>query len=59
MKIQPRDRSLLEDEDGAIAVEYIVILILVVIVAISAWVQWRDAVVNDASNEYQTFGYPP
>ncbi len=58
-----RDRAdtptLSADERGAVAVEYVVVLILVIIAAITAWAQWRQAVENDASNEYQTFGYPP
>ena len=47
------------DERGGVAVEYVVVIILVVVAAITAWAQWRQAVTEDASNEYQTFGYPP
>ena len=57
--VESASSDLRRDERGAVAVEYVVVLILVVIAAITAWVEWREAVENDASNEYQTFGYPP
>ncbi len=54
-----RIAALGRDERGGVAVEYVVVIILVVLAAITAWAQWRRAVTEDASNEYQTFGYPP
>ena len=52
-------RELLEDTRGAIFAEYVVILVLVVIAAVSFWKSLHEGIENDASEEYTTFGYPP
>ncbi|MEM9192243.1 MAG: hypothetical protein AAGF12_23925 [Myxococcota bacterium] len=59
MKIDTAKRDLLNDDEGAVYVEYLVIVVLIGIAAIAAWFEWREAVRNDAANEYQSFGYPP
>ncbi|MEM1418824.1 MAG: hypothetical protein AAGH15_28270 [Myxococcota bacterium] len=46
-------------EEGKIAVEYAVILSLVVLLAIVAWQTYQGAIEEDAAGEFQTFGYPP
>lgn len=53
-----RDTELLQDDQGSVATEYVVILILVTVAGIGAWVEWREAVEADAGAHYQTFGYP-
>lgn len=60
-KRSPRSslRRLAEDERGGVTSEYVVILILVAIIGITAWVNHYRAVRNDASEQYQQFGYPP
>ena len=57
--ILARGRELARDERGGVSLEYVTILIVVAIIAIGAWASFGRAVENDASNEYQTFGYPP
>ncbi len=53
------NHELLEDDEGGFSVEYVVILFLIAVFAITAWTQWERAVTDDARNEYQSFGYPP
>ena len=50
--------ELLQDEDGAIATEYVVVLILIGIAGIAGWLEWRETVSSKAANDYQSFGYP-
>lgn len=50
---------LLEDEEGATFVEYIVVITLIAVAAIVAWSQFETAVEEDASEQYTTFGTPP
>ncbi len=57
--IDSSQREILQDEEGLVSVEYVVILILVCVAGITGWVSWTDTVENKASNDYQTFGYPP
>ena len=52
-------REILQDEEGLVTVEYVVVLILICVAGITGWVAWTDAVEADASTQYQTFGYPP
>ena len=52
-------RELIEDTRGAVFAEYVVILILVVVAAVSVWKSLHEGIENDASEEYTTFGYPP
>ncbi|MAQ19620.1 MAG: hypothetical protein CMN30_33060 [Sandaracinus sp.] len=51
--------ELLDDEEGAVFAEYVVILILVVVAAVLVWQGLHDSIVDDAKAEYTTFGYPP
>lgn len=57
--IEHSQRDVLQDEEGIVSVEYVIVLILVCIAGITAWVSWREAVQNDASTHYTQFGYPP
>ncbi len=52
-------RELLEDTRGAVFAEYVVILILVVVAAVSVWKSLHEGIEDDAAEEYTTFGYPP
>ena len=52
-------RALREDERGGVSLEYVVVLILIAIIGIFAWVDYKDAVRDDAAEQYQQFGYPP
>ena len=52
-------RDLRDDERGGVSLEYVVILILIAIIGITAWVDYYGAVRDDADEEYQQFGYPP
>ena len=52
-------RELLEDTRGAVFAEYVVILILVVVAAVSFWKSLHEGIEDDANEEYTTFGYPP
>ena len=57
---QPRSRpSLLEDQAGAMFVEYIAIVILVAIAVMAAWSLLEDSIEDDARENYTTFGTPP
>ncbi len=57
--LRERAIALREDERGGVSLEYVVVLILVAIIGIFAWVDYKDAVRDDASEQYQQFGYPP
>ena len=52
-------RALGADQRGGVTTEYLVILVLIAIIGISAWVDRYQAVRNDADEQYQQFGYPP
>ena len=47
------------DERGGVSLEYVVVLVLIAIIGIVAWVDFKEAVRDDAAEEYQQFGYPP
>lgn len=57
--IDHQEREVLQDEEGIVSVEYVIVLILVCIAGITAWVSWREAVQNDAASHYTAFGYSP
>ena len=57
--IDHSQHEILQDEEGLVTVEYVVVLILICVAGITGWVAWNDAVEADASAQYQTFGYPP
>ena len=44
--------ELLDDEEGAVFAEYVVILILVVVAAVLVWQGLHDSIVDDAKAEY-------
>lgn len=46
-----------DDELGSVTVEYVVVLVLIAIVSISAWNAYEDAVNENVQSEYETFGY--
>ena len=58
-RVRAHLRDLRDDERGGVSLEYVVILTLIAIIGIVAWVDYYGAVRDDASEEYQQFGYPP
>ncbi|MCB9599588.1 MAG: hypothetical protein H6721_29390 [Sandaracinus sp.] len=58
-KLRERLTAFHADERGGVSLEYVVILVLIAIIGIVAWVDFKEAVRDDAADEYQQFGYPP
>ncbi len=62
MSLSPKKRFVRKQRstrtEGAVSVEYVVIMVLVALTSIIAWGALQDSVEEDADEQYQTFGYP-
>ena len=57
MTAQRSLHDLTRDRQGAVMVEYVVVVVLIAIVSIGAWNSYRASVKNKVTTEYTTFGY--